>query len=280
MDRQYAAQIAYPFVYLGSESQDNKAILDMLLYVSPSDTVQTAPVGLPAVGAVGAWLTSRAVDIGGLTGTFTFRIKIPRDPEYQDTTVDAVFTEYAYIDRTFDYDMTSAGIITIRGDDGRSALVVNVDALTAVPAGSTVLYTDSVVEPTCVIPCYRKVRNFGVYNEYRAKDPADRSALPPDALQVTLTEGQTLIVNDGFNCAVTYDPNARILRITGGVGLGTGQPDKNVWDDDDGSTIKGIRSVNGVNNGGIVDIQSGAGVLLIGTPGDLEIQLRDQGDDV
>lgn len=280
MDRQYAAQIAYPFTYAGTaEISEKKAFLDILLYVNPDDPDAGAPVGLPAVGPVGAWLMSRSVDITGTTGTIVIRIKVPKDPAYLDSTLDVAFTEYAYIDRTFNYPMTSVGILTIRGDDLRSAVVVNVDALSFIPPGNTLIYIDSVIEPGCVVPCRRKLTGISIYNEYRAKDPADRSALPPDELALSIVEGQTLVLNDGYNCAVSYDEDSEILRITGGVGLGTGQPDGNEWDDEENSGLRGIRTVNGINSNGIVDIQNGAGVLVIGTPGSLEIQLRDQGDD-
>jgi hypothetical protein len=279
MDRKYAAQIAYPFVSADPVAGEEDAYLDALLYVSPADVDQGIPVGnTDDLGPVGAWLVSRSQDT--LTeGTITMRAKVPVDADSIDTSLDVAGSGAVYINRTFIVDTTTEAIQVITGDDDRSVLVVDASRLTTIPVGNALGYMDAAVEPGCVVPVRRQVISFNVYNEYRAKDPADRASLPPDERIQDVLTGGTVSFNDGYNCAVAYDPDTGILRFTGGIGLGKGQPDSNPWDDDDNTGLRGIRTVNGINNDGVVDVQAGSGVLAIGTSGDLELRLRDQGDD-
>lgn len=277
MDRVYSAQIAYPLISQDPVA-DYGAYLDALLYVSPTDPDE----GVGAFtndGDISVWLILRSQEaLPSTLGTVEFLVKVPADPDYLDTSVDTEFTDFVYIKRTFTFDTAIKTIQTIIGDDGRSALILNVGAIYTIAPNTGDAYVDAVIEPGCVVPCRRRVNTISLYNEYRAKDPTDRDSLPPDSQQEGYTEGQDIILNDGYNCALDYDENSNILRITGGVGLGTGQPDSNEWDDEVGSELRGIRTINGVNQNGVVDIESGSSVLIKGTVGDLEIFVRDQGD--
>ncbi len=278
MDRKYSAQIAYPLIAADPDDALSSALRDIILYVSPDDSlVPSGSLMTPepaGIGEAGAWLSGHDGSI------VTFYVKIPLDDDYVDNSVDIEgHNAYGYIARTFDLSTSYPGqVATIRGDDARSALVL--DYLQFSGLGAPATYTTlNVVEPGRIVPCRRRVRSLSIYNEYRARDPVDRAALPPDTQEIVYFEGDTLVLNDGYNCALDYDETSKILRITGGVGLGKGQPDSNEWDDDPGPVERGIRSINGVNQNGIVEIQNGPSVLVIGTEGDLEIRLRDQGDE-
>lgn len=286
MDRIFSAQIAYPFTAVDKTEPWTTALRDLLFYVSPADALVDAGSlisPLPAgMGPVGAWL-AQVQDLGGGTVQYDFHVRIPLDDDYIDTTVDILGHDgYGYVTRSFTVDTVAlSGQIHTARDivDNRSAMVIDCTGLPT-PSGTINYTADHVVEPALVVPCRRRVVGIEFYNEYRAKDPADRSTLPPDELKESYNEGSTVVLNDGYNCAVSYDANAQILRITGGIGLGKGQPATNEWDDDTGSDVRGIRTINGVNQNGVVEIEGGSSVILIGSEGDLEIRLRDEGDDV
>lgn len=279
MDRKYAAQIAYPLINGTPLGADVKAILDVLLYVSIDDALQSAP-GFTDIGPIGAWLTSRAqATLPSTTGTIKFLVKIPNDPDYVVTTLDVEESSFVYIERIFTFDTSVKSIQTVRGDDGRSALTLDVSKLTAISPGAETPYTDATVEPGRIVPCRRRVGSISLYNEYRVQDPTDRSSLPPDNQEVSYGPGSVFELNDGYNCAVVYDKFTKRLRITGGVGLGRGTPPFNPWDDVVTSVVRGIRSINGVNQSGIVPIEHGTSVAISGSEGSLEIRIRDQGDD-
>jgi len=279
-DRLYSAQIDHPFVY-HNDLVETGGILDCLFYVSPEDEPITPP-WIPAdIGEVGAWLgeTAAASLPGVEIKIWNFYIKVPADPDIWDTADEFPATTSLYFKRTFEVTLTDGvSIVSARAsEDGRSVLTVNTGQVSAGTFADPL--NDNSMEPAIVVPCRRKVSQVNVYNEFRASNPAQRNELPPDFFQVELFPGHPLVFNDGWNCNVAYDEDNQTLRFTGGVGFGKGRPPSNPWDDTDEDFDNGVLDVNGVNTGGIVELEAGSGISLDATvAGELRIIVRDQGD--
>jgi len=278
MDRFKSAQIDYPFVYPVPPLDADKVagILDCLLYVSPDDALIVYIPTSTIVGG-GAEAYSYLQDISGQV-TLSIAVFVASDADLIDTGIDIPDGALVAVGRNFVFTPDpSLGIQTVLGDDGRSVIVIDHGKLT--PPGEGAYPMTAVVEPGRIVPCRRRVTAISLYNEYRESDPNNRAILPPDGLVVTVPEGGTVVLNDGYNCEVTYDEDTQTLRLTGGAGFGLGLPPTTPWDDTDEDFEAGARSINGINLAGVVPVEPGDSVYLDAlTVGKLDIIIRNQGN--
>lgn len=276
-DRLYSAQVDYPFV-ANADPQYAAGILDALFYLSPDDNV-TAPAGNPGpIERVGAWLYSR--DKVGTDYRYLFYVACQEDPDVNNLDEPYVEAAMRYTVRTFLVPLAPVGAIVtaIAAEDGRSVLVVNNGQLEGPDAYH--VCAENYMEPAIVAPCIRSLTEIQLYNEYRSSNPIDRNSLPPDSNVATIGEGGSLVFNDGYNCAVSYDEDIKTLRFTGGIGYGKGRPTEIPWDDTTEDFEKGVRSINGANGQGTVMIDAARSVILDSSvPGTFRLIVRDQGDD-
>ena len=279
-DRLYNAQIDYPFV-ASSAADAISGVLDVLLYLAPEDPVLnpgavTEPAGLDDVGA---WLEDRGQIAGGTVDwVYKFIVKVPNEPRDVEIGQEFPAVTYRYIEKVFTFLVDpDLGIISVRSSsDSRSVMTVKTALITGAPVYGL---TDSIVEPATVVPCIRLVEQINLYNEFRHHNPAKRVDLPPDRLIQEIPKGSDLVLNDGYNCVVSYDEATETLRFTGGAGFGKGRPDTIPWDDTDEDFESGVRSINGVNVDGTVPIESGGGIILDNSVvGILRLIVRDQRD--
>lgn len=276
-DRKQAAQVTYPFVS-SLDPTYVEGILDCLLYFYPTAAGDT-PAGTPPAEAhpVGAWVYRREE----LPTIFRYTVYVatPADEPLIDTESTLTDGNPLYLVKTFEVPKGPLGtIVTVKAnEDDRSVMIVNTSQIKS--ADPDYIFNKSIIEPACVVPCVRRLQSIGLYNEYRAVDPLDRSALPPDTLAIAVGAGGNLTLKDGYNCFVSYDQNSGTLRFSGGSGYGLGQPESIPWDDTAEDFEEGIRGINGLNSLGIVNIEAGRSVYINAPEaGEFNIVVRDQGD--
>ena len=276
-DRVYNQTVTYPFfqVPVGQEAH-TAGIKDVLLYTHPDNVPYVGPI-LPAasMGCIGAWFRRRQNDFAGNMILY-FVTRVVQDPDHITVGLPPDELTYAHSEQTFSIPLSGVGIQVIRGTtDPRSVLIVNMSEFTS----SVGVITDVLVEPSRVIPDVRQITEVRLYNEYRQHNPAERSNLPADSEASVIPQGSALTFNDGYNCAFTYDDSTGTLQISGVPGRGLGRATAVPWDDTAEDFKSGIRSINGLNQQGVVELETGRGVYLdASVPGVARLITRDQGD--
>jgi len=148
----------------------------------------------------------------------------------------------------------------VRADDENgsfSFLLADSDRLYPTPGLIDNLWIE--VEPCRLVWRLDEVRSIRLVNEYRDHDPVTRSAsiaANPDETVLYVSATQPVLrLADGYNCSVGYDPDRQTLTIDAGAGLGRGLPTGMPWDTSPVDIFTGIRSINGVNDSGRVNVE-------------------------
>ena len=170
------------------------------------------------------------------------------------------------VQRTFTLPRNAGLARAVAIEDGLSFLLANTARIPVLPglAGSGL---DLELEPARVVWQLERVSSIRLTNEWREPDPARRDEelpLHPDRTVLLLRRnGDVLDLVDGYNCHLEYDPENGILTVNAGPGLGKGLPADIPWDRPAVDVFTGIRSVNGLNVDGNVELRFGQGLAPV-----------------
>jgi hypothetical protein len=232
--RKETSNILYPFTPAASQYRDYiQCIKDALFVISgdPDDT--------------------------GLAAT-THKIQLT------DITVGAsVVFSFKALHSTFGWDLTfdvplSSGLLRVASNEFPGAFMI-VDTVDL--PESSVIPSGVYLEDTRVVWQIEEVTSIVLSNEYRHHDPAERVDLTNSIVTVLDDNGDVLRLVDGYNCHLEYDDSTGTLYIQGGAGLGIGLPAAIPWDSNPIDYFSGIATINGVNDGGNVQINLGQSLI-------------------
>lgn len=188
-----------------------------------------------------------------------------------------IYTFYAVADGQF-YQRTftvapDAGLVRIASaESADSWLICDTDRLYRT-AGTYDLLFPCELEPGRLVWRLEEVTSIKLFNEFRDHDPARRVNLSNNVV-AEYKSGDTLSLVDGWNCELTYDPDTATLTVTGFAGGGKGLPTEFPWDTNPPDYFTGIRSINGVNNGGQFLLETGVSILASYGDSQIDIMIR------
>ncbi len=248
-NRRYSSDIMYPFVPGDRAIMDYKAgLVDCLFVIDrgyPAGPAQPVPAR-PRVELYG-------LNVAPAGNTYRFR--------YVYTNGSSGLLEF----------LVPASSGFVRASDGHSVIVVNSDIMYSALSGDIPLPCVPEVEPGRIIWRLDEVLSVALVNEERRHNPADRHGLANSTLALFSTDGDTVSLVDGYNCALSYDEATGTLTINAGQGLGKGLPKTIPWDDAAPDIDSGIKTINGIGYMPDIGIEPGASVVL--GRGDAEITL-------
>ena len=146
--------------------------------------------------------------------------------------------------------------------DPLCSLVINADYADAfmaaydhMPSG----LTRKRIEPARVVWQAERLL-FRLFNEERRHDPADRVSLAVHEIW----NGYQLKLEDGWNCAIEYEPTTGTITFNAGIGKGRGPAPYYPWDDGyvPPDANDGIATVNGEGRNGTVKIIGAGGTAI------------------
>jgi hypothetical protein len=236
-NRRYSSETIYPFVpaALGYKAYV-KGIIDCFLVVN--GTAAATPV------ATIPYLKLMSMAVTTMTNTYTFQ---------------AVCHDGA---RSVTFSVPRGSGI-VRVTSGFSTLVINSDTMYDVN-GTYSLAAE--VEPARVCWQVDEVTAVNLVNERRMYDPSSRDSLPCTTLVSYQADGNIIKLVDGYNCELSYDEGSETLFINAAAGLGKGLPTTTPWSTSPPDVENGIKTVNGINNNGNVDIKPGNSLTMALAP--------------
>lgn len=167
------------------------------------------------------------------------------------------------------------GVQTVRDESNYSAGIFNTNII-QIPESTQMFIPDAPleVEPFRVVWREQDVLSVSFINTYRHHEDSMRKD-PERTVIKTFNEDSTDInLSSGYNCELKYIPADETLYIFGGAGLGKGKPSAIPWDSDSPPQT-GIRSINGANNDGVVNIEpAGPGVHISRGDSENKINIR------
>jgi hypothetical protein len=233
-NRRYSSETLYPFVPAAITYRNQiKGILDCLISVN-------GPAASAAPSSSNPYFRLTLVTVTALVNTYSFQAVSADGTRYISFSVPR-----------------GSGIVRITS--GTSVLVVNSSAMFDT-VGSYV--TAANIEPGRVCWQTDEVESVGLANELRKHDPAQRNNLPCTTLVSYSYDGATIKLVDGYNCELSYDEASETLFINASAGLGKGLPETTPWDSSPPDVENGVKTINGINNNGNVDIKPGASLTL------------------
>ena len=230
--RRYSSETLYPFVPAAEIYRNYLAgILDCLIVVRGAASA-AVPVSTPPY--------LKLVSItGGATNVYLFN---------------AVCHDGL---RTISFSVPkNVGIVRVAS--GFSTLIINTSTMFD---GIGVFNMAAEVEPARVCWQEDEVTAVRLVNEERKFDPGTRGSLANNILASFASDGDVIKLVDGYNCELSYEESSQTLFIQAAPGLGKGLPATIPWDDSAPDITTGIRTINGINANGNVNIIPGSSVV-------------------
>jgi hypothetical protein len=256
--RRQSSDILYPFTPAAEAHRALlKGIVDAFFIVH----------GLPA--EVGSGISSYSMslysaDVQASGNTYVFKAQAP------DTFI-----------KTYTFEAPrGVGLAKITANEDDISFII-VDSSNMADLVGTTTNLSVELEPSRVAWHTEEVRTIRLTNEYRDANIATRAgsiANNADSTVLSLSESSnTLRLENGYNCSLSYEEDSQTLTITGVVGGGKGLPTEVPWDSGGGTkdTRTGIKSINGVNDAGNVSIEFGGGITPSYGPHSISLEINE-----
>jgi hypothetical protein len=241
--RRQSSDILYPFTPAAESGRALvKGIVDAMFIVRGA-----ADTTVSGITTHVGYLYS--VDVAVSSNTYVFKVEAPST--YQ---------------KTYTFEVPRGlGLAKVEADEDELVFLI-VDSSNMADITTTETGLSLELEPSRLVWQLEEVRTIRLINEYRDADQTTRAQSitnnPDETILYLSSEENTLSLVDGYNCSLSYNEDTQTLNITGDIGAGKGLPTEFPWDSGGLAAITqtGIKTINGVNEAGEVQISFGESV--------------------